>query len=64
MKKDWKNLLIGFLGACLLFALIGSSQGGNTGKYQVSAVQTKQYPAYIIIDTETGDIVKTGYFGN
>ncbi len=63
MKKHWKDYLIGFLAACLLFVLMGSGTSGDTGKYQVSATGTKQYPAYIIIDTETGDIVKTGYFG-
>ncbi len=66
MKKiDFKSFLIGVLAILLLVIILGSSipdsQTNQIGKYQVSAAATNKSPKYIIIDTESGNIVKTGY---
>ncbi len=66
MKKiDLKSFLIGVLFIALIFVILGSSsietEKSNIGKYQIVAASTQKSPKYIIIDTETGIVVKTGY---
>lgn len=66
MKKiDLKSFLIGVLFIALIFVILGSSSAetekSNIGKYQIVAAPTQKSPKYIIIDTETGIVVRTGF---
>jgi len=66
MKKiDLKSFLIGILLMSLIFIIMASNKENyppsKIGKYQVAAAATDRTPKYIIIDTENGSIVKTGY---
>ncbi|MBN1948711.1 MAG: hypothetical protein JW784_03115 [Candidatus Cloacimonetes bacterium] len=66
MKKiDLKSFLLGILVLALLLVILGSeyveTPASRIGKYQVAAAATNKTPKYIIIDTENGQIVRTGY---
>lgn len=66
MKKiDIRSFIIGILVMALVLIIMGSNissqSNSSIGKYQIAAAATSKTPKYIIIDTETGNIVKTGF---
>jgi len=58
MKDKLINLLIGFIFCLALFALLGSTNNSDVGRYQITMAEGIGHSHAFIIDTTSGAVVQ------